>query len=285
MKFNYLIKISRPIIWFLPLICFSFGVSLSHAILSPLLLIEFLMLSFPFNFFLYGINDIFDYESDILNPRKGSIEGVKLEPKRHDAVKKVSIAMAILLLLISLATFNIANILSMVFLIFISYAYSAPPFRIKEKPPFDSISNIFIYFLMPLILGFSFGGSIISIPWQVYLLSLSIVGAHAFTTLADYTPDKKAGEKTFSIIFGKKTTVIFASLCQFIPAIVIAITINSLNGIIVISFLLFSSFLFLIGLFSLSEKHTLIIAKVVIVAFIVAAVLFLLNSTPLLRLA
>ncbi|MGA1767725.1 MAG: prenyltransferase, partial [Aquiluna sp.] len=48
---------------------------------------ELIILSFffliPYNFLMYGINDVFDYESDLRNPRKGGIEGALLAPALH----------------------------------------------------------------------------------------------------------------------------------------------------------------------------------------------------------
>ncbi len=167
---------------------------------------------------------------------------------------------------------NIANILSMILLLLVSYAYSAPPLRIKERSPLDSISNLFIYFLLPFILGFSLGKPISEIPWQTYLISLSVIGGHVFTTIADYTPDKKAGARTFSVLFGKKAAVIFSSLCQLIPAVVIELTVHNKKASVVVSFLVVASLLFLTELFSLNEKHALIIAKIVVACFILSAI-------------
>ena len=37
----------------------------------------------PYNLAMYGINDVFDYASDLANPRKGGIEGAVLSPRSH----------------------------------------------------------------------------------------------------------------------------------------------------------------------------------------------------------
>lgn len=34
----------------------------------------------PYNLLMYGVNDVFDYASDLLNPRKGGIEGALADP-------------------------------------------------------------------------------------------------------------------------------------------------------------------------------------------------------------
>ena len=40
----------------------------------------------PYNIAMYGINDVFDYESDIRNPRKGGVEGAVLSRDLHSAL-------------------------------------------------------------------------------------------------------------------------------------------------------------------------------------------------------
>ncbi len=37
----------------------------------------------PYNLAMYGINDVFDYESDLRNPRKGGVEGALLDKSVH----------------------------------------------------------------------------------------------------------------------------------------------------------------------------------------------------------
>jgi 4-hydroxybenzoate polyprenyltransferase len=48
----------------------------------------------PYNFLMYGINDVFDYESDLRNPRKGGIEGALLDPKYHALTIWASVSFA-----------------------------------------------------------------------------------------------------------------------------------------------------------------------------------------------
>ena len=38
-----------------------------------------LWLTFPFNLLIYGVNDVFDQETDAKNPRKGTLEGARID--------------------------------------------------------------------------------------------------------------------------------------------------------------------------------------------------------------
>jgi 4-hydroxybenzoate polyprenyltransferase len=172
------------------------------------------MLSFPFCIFLYGMNDVHDYESDRLNPRKkvaGGWLSSKLEPEDWSYVTHVSIFVVLLMFLSSFLTLNITNILAMVVLLASAHLYSAPPVRLKERPVIDSVSNGMIIF-STLLLGFSFGGSIFDVGIDIYLISAVAVGVHAYTTIMDYEFDKNAGYKTTAVVFGERGTSLFALL-------------------------------------------------------------------------
>jgi 4-hydroxybenzoate polyprenyltransferase len=62
--------------------------------ITPVSIFQILMLSFPFCIFLYGLNDVHEYESDKLNPRKivaGGWTSSKLEPEYRPYITHVSI--------------------------------------------------------------------------------------------------------------------------------------------------------------------------------------------------
>jgi len=215
-KFLLLVKESRPIGWIFGPAVFLIGMTFSGSItITTLSILQILMLSFPFCIAGYGINDIYDYESDKLNPRKNVLGGwlsPTLEPQYHPYIKNVSFIVISLLLLTSFLTLNITNILGMVLLGFFGYFYSAPPLRFKEKPPLDSFVNGIIYFFAPFLLGFSFGGSIFDVGIDVYLITACVMGIHAYTTIMDYDADKKTGHKTFATVFSERGASLFAFL-------------------------------------------------------------------------
>ena len=185
-----LIGVSRPAGWFsFPAFFLMGSVSSGSTTLTPLFISQLLLLSFPFSIFVYGINDIYDWESDIINPRKGiTFEGIRLEPQYHSFVKHVAFFAISLLFFTSLLTLNISNILTVGLLVPLGYFYSAPPVRFKERPPLDSIINGIGFFFAPFFLGFSFSfrfsGSISltagnSILWiSVCLMTVVVMGFH-----------------------------------------------------------------------------------------------------------
>ncbi len=179
---------------------------------APLPVLQLILLSFPYCVFLYGINDVYDYESDRINPRRKGQSQRPLEPEGRKLVKQAAAIAFVLLVLSSVITLNPTNMVGMSLLLLFSYFYSAPPIRFKERPPLDSVANGIIYLLGPVILARSYGGLMLV---RFYLLALSVMGIHAFSTVMDYTPDKQAGHRTFAVVFGKRTAA-FAALIAFV---------------------------------------------------------------------
>lgn len=267
-----LLKTSRPFGWIIAPIVFLIGISSSSAELTFLPILQILLLSFPYCVFLYGVNDVYDYESDRLNPRKKLVEGIKLKPRYHSFVKRVSYTIALLMILTSLFSLNITNILGIFLLLFFSYFYSAPPLRFKEKPLLDSFSNGILYFFAPFVMGFSFNDTILDIPIKTYLITACVMGIHSFSTIMDYSIDKKVGDKTFAVVFGKRMASLFA-LVIFVLTLIFA----KFETAIINYYLIFCTVLFLIISIFPSEKLASLSFKLVFIGFIITTIIFLIG--------
>jgi 4-hydroxybenzoate polyprenyltransferase len=183
----------------------------------PIAIIQFVTLTFPLSLFIYGINDIYDYESDSINPRKSSWS--QLQRKESPLLFKVSIFSGMAVVLVSLFTVNLTNIIGTFLLIFFSFSYSAPPLRFKTRPPLDSLANGFLYFLCPYLIGYSYNAEWADLPWRIIAAAIAATGIHAFSTIMDYTPDKEAGDRTFAVHFGKRMSALYAIIAATIALI------------------------------------------------------------------
>lgn len=126
----------------------------------------------------------------------------------------------------------------MLLLLVFSHQYSAPPLRLKEKPPLDSFSNGIIYYYAPLLLGVSYGAAFFDIPIQAYYILACVTGIHSFSTVMDYGPDKLAGDRTFAVAFGKRAASLFTVI-----VFAIAFLFSSFQGSAVGYYLLFCAIL------------------------------------------
>lgn len=163
----------------------------------------------------FGVNDVYDYETDRRNPRKlaDGLEGSVLDPVYHKDVLIVAYLSTIVILLSALATQYRDNILAAVLLVILAWQYSAPPLRLKEVPIIDSLSNGCLTFLV-WFFGFSFSGSSISqVPLKAIVNNFCVAGGHALAAVADFEADSAAGLRTIATTLGQRPAAIFADLC------------------------------------------------------------------------
>lgn len=210
-----LVMIIRPIFWPLYPILFIIGLNAAGGKLSIIgwpIILQIIALTFPAALLTYGINDAFDRKTDARNPRKKNlVEGTAISQIDAEEIKKLAPFAIMLLVISSLLTANLENILLMALFSLAMYFYSAPPIRLKERPPLDSLINGFFYFLAPFALGFSLCAPIYSISSQLVLLLFTCAaGLHALAAVTDYEPDKKVKNNTVAVWLGQRGASLFA---------------------------------------------------------------------------
>ena len=244
-----LLQVSRPLGWLIAPLVFLLGITAYGTPLTPLVIVQLILVSVPYCILLYGINDIYDYEADKLNPRKPARNSVEMEPQVFPLVKILSLIVAVLLMISAILTLNPTNILAMGVLLFFSYFYSAYPLRFKQWPPLDSVSNGILYFYAPVLLGASFGATLFDLPLQVYFITAGVMGVHSFSTIMDYSADQLVGERTFATVYGKRAASIFT-----VVVFTIGYLFAGFQGMIVGYFLLFCAGLAVVITIVPSEK-------------------------------
>ena len=70
-----LVLASRPVSWINTAFPFAAAYLLTTREIDLVLVVGTIYFLVPYNLAMYGINDVFDYESDLANPRKGGVEG------------------------------------------------------------------------------------------------------------------------------------------------------------------------------------------------------------------
>jgi 4-hydroxybenzoate polyprenyltransferase len=199
-----LIQVSRPIVWpVLPLV-YYLGLHAADAELTAAAKAQLVLLTFPMNLIGCGLNDIYDYESDRLCPRRRAIWGAVVGEADRPLVFSACIAMMPLMILGACITRNWDNLMATVCLILVAWLYSVPPARLKERPPLDSLSNGLGFFYLPFVMGYSLGSDPRTMPLKYYLLALSVCGVHALATAADYDADRAAGQRTLAVVYGRR---------------------------------------------------------------------------------
>src|SRR5690606_16455334 len=78
-----LLLASRPVSWINTAYPFAAAYLLTARQVDAAFVVGTLFFLIPYNLAMYGINDVFDYESDLRNPRKGGAHGAVLDRRMH----------------------------------------------------------------------------------------------------------------------------------------------------------------------------------------------------------
>ncbi len=202
---------SRPISWINTAFPFAAAYLLTTGSVDALLVVGTLFFLIPYNLLMYGVNDVFDYESDLRNPRKGGSEGALLEPRLHRAVVWTGIVTAAPLVIAMLWLGGTGHPWSWAVLavsLFAVFAYSVPGLRFKEVPVLDSITSS-THFVSPAVYGLAVAGAVPT-PQLVAVVAAFFcwgMASHAFGAVQDVVPDREAGIASIATAFGARATV------------------------------------------------------------------------------
>ena len=218
---------SRPISWINTAYPFGLAYWLATGDTGLTLWIGALFFLIPYNLLMYGINDVFDYESDLRNPRKGGIEGALLDPKWHVVTVKAAIWSCVPFV-VYLTVIGTSSSTSWLYLtLFAVIAYSAKGLRFKEKPFLDSITSS-LHFVGPVIFGLSLAEVNLG-QRQILIAIVSFflwgVASHAFGAVQDVLADREGGIASIATVIGARATVRVA-LAAYVVAAALLLGLN-----------------------------------------------------------
>ena len=191
-------------------------------------------LTLPFNLLIYGVNDVFDQETDAKNPRKGTLEGARIVPEEASPIARGVIFLNGPFLLYFVLALPVGATLWMTLYALIFVGYSAPPARFKARPLFDSSSNAAYAFplvFVPLALENS-----PLWPAAVGLMAWS-AAKHTFDAVQDVDEDRAAGIRTTAVRLGPSGVVFWsgslwavATLCFALVNVPVAVVNAAIAG-------------------------------------------------------
>ncbi|UPV99426.1 prenyltransferase [Halorussus gelatinilyticus] len=231
---GYLLTLSRPRFWFYlagpVLVGVAYGASAVSELFAPAAVALFAYFLVPANVYLYGVNDAFDADIDVENPKKTGEQAREARFRGGGAVAAVVAACGLAGL--ALAGAFAAGALALypnppagatvgpaawvVAFLALGYAYSAPPFRLKTVPPLDSVSNG-LYVLPGAAAFVAVAGH--QPP------ALAVVGGwlwamamHTFSAIPDIEPDRRAGIRTTATVLGERRTLAYCGAVWLLAA-------------------------------------------------------------------
>jgi 4-hydroxybenzoate polyprenyltransferase len=217
-----LLLASRPVSWINTAYPFAAAYLLSTGRIDATLIVGTLFFLVPYNLAMYGINDVFDYESDLRNPRKGGAHGAVLDRRMHRlTLWAAGLACAPFVVFLAVVGSPASWLVLAASLFFVVF-YSAPPLRLKEVPFADSATSS-IHFFSPAVYGLVLGGATWTWPLTAVIGAFALwgVASHAFGAVQDVVADREAGISSIATARGARWTVRFALGCYAAAALVV----------------------------------------------------------------
>jgi 4-hydroxybenzoate polyprenyltransferase len=202
-----LLHISRPVLWINTVGPAVVGVWLTGELWRWEALPLLLWLALPFNLLIYGVNDVFDQETDAKNPRKGSLEGAKILPEEVGTIWRGVILTNVPFLIYFLSVLPYGAVFWILLYAALFVGYSAPVLRFKARPYLDSLSNVAYAFplvFVPLALESS-------IVWPAALGLMAWSAAkHTFDAVQDIDEDRKVRILTTAVRLGASGVIFWS---------------------------------------------------------------------------
>ncbi len=220
-----LVASSRPYSWINTAFPFAAGYLMATSgRIDVALLVGTVFFLVPYNLLMYGVNDVFDYASDLRNSRKGGIEGALADPSVAAVVhRRILVASAVLTVPFLVALMVLGDAAAnwtLAVVVFGVIAYSAPGLRFKERPVLDSFTSA-MHFAGPLLYALVLAGADLGSPtvWPV-LAAFAAWGmaSHAFGAVQDVRADREGGIASVATVLGAHATVVGATVAYLISS-------------------------------------------------------------------
>ena len=215
---------SRPLSWVNTAFPFAAAYVLTAGV-DLTLVIGTLYFLIPYNLAMYGINDVFDYESDLRNPRKGGVEGAVLDRSMHRPTLIAVVVTNVPFLVYLVAVGSALSWLVLAVSVFAVIAYSAKGLRFKEKPFLDSITSS-THFVSPAVYGLVLAGAVFTPQLWALLCAFFLWGlaSHAFGAVQDVIADREGGLASIATVIGARATVRLSVLAYLLAGALLILT-------------------------------------------------------------
>ena len=216
---------SRPLSWINTAFPFAAAYFITTGRIDVVFVVGTLYFLVPYNLAMYGINDVFDYESDLRNPRKGGVEGALLDRRMHRPTLIAALVANVPFLVFLVVVGSPLSWLVLAISVFAVVAYSAPGLRFKERPFHDSLTSS-THFVSPAVYGLVLAGA--AFTPQLWLLLGAFflwgIASHAFGAVQDVVADREADIASIATVIGARATVRLSVLAYLAAGILLLFT-------------------------------------------------------------
>ena len=221
--FGQLILSSRPLSWVNTAFPFAAAYLMTTRTVDLTFIVGTLFFLIPYNLAMYGINDVFDYESDLRNPRKGGVEGAVLDRSLHRITLWAVVVTNVPFVIYLVAVGSPLSWLVLSMSMFAVLAYSMKGLRFKEVPFLDSVTSS-THFVSPALYGTVLAGAVFTPVLWLVLAAFFLWGiaSHAFGAVQDIQADREGQLASVATVIGAARTSQFALVFYVLAGVLIA---------------------------------------------------------------
>jgi 4-hydroxybenzoate polyprenyltransferase len=216
---------SRPLSWVNTAFPFAAAYFMTTRQIDAVFIVGTIYFLIPYNLAMYGINDVFDYESDLRNPRKGGVEGAVLDPTVHRITLWAVVILNVPFLVFLVIIGSPLSWLVLAISVFAVLAYSLPGLRFKERAFVDSLTSS-THFVSPAVYGLVLAGAIFT-PTLWFLLAAFFlwgIASQAFGAVQDIIADREGGIGSVGTAIGGRATVRLAFVVYLLAGVLLLFT-------------------------------------------------------------
>jgi len=202
MRFSVWLKVSRPGLWTTAIWFYLLPAGGMDVFQNPDFYIGLTYVTLPLGMFIYGWNDITDYATDQINPRKDSF----LFGARLSDLERAKLPLPILAVQLPFFLYFLSVEGPKIVALFAVAAVAVtlnnwPRFGFKQWPLLDLL--IQSSYLLVFVLS-SWLNDAPQLPWQTFVFGAAFaMHSHLFGAVMDIEPDALAGRKTTAVVLGR----------------------------------------------------------------------------------
>jgi 4-hydroxybenzoate polyprenyltransferase len=202
-EIRFLLKVARPGFWLTSIWFYLLPLGQREVFGSAEFWLGIFYVTFPLGMIIYGWNDVVDFETDRLNPRKDSfLFGARPTPDQIRRLPwRIALTQAPFVLLFTwllgwraLAWFAALTAATAL--------YNWPRIGCKGRPGFDLLNQA--AYLLVFVLS-SWLNGLTQAPWFTFVFGgLFAMHSHLFGEIMDLEPDRAVGRRTTAVVIGAR---------------------------------------------------------------------------------
>jgi len=200
-ELRFLLKVSRPGFWLTSVWFYLLPLGQHEVFGSGAFWLGVFYVTFPLGMLIYGWNDLVDFETDRLNPRKDTfLFGARPTLAQ---MRRLPLAIALVQVPFVAAFVWLVGWKSLAWFAALCAAtalYNGPGIGFKGRPGFDLLNQT--GYLLVFVLS-SWLSSVPQLPWSTFVFgALFAMHSHLFGEIMDIGPDRAAGRRTTAVAIG-----------------------------------------------------------------------------------